>query len=83
MKQCPQTPTSFFFSLFSLSLSNMVSESTVSNTKFSEFFLALTNLCRENSVSYFRKSYLCAKVNSASFSAELTELGEELSEFFL
>ena len=60
---------------------NTVSESTVSNTELSEFFGPHRVPGRELS-ELLSAYYLCAKTNSPSFFAELTEFAPKLSEFF-
>ena len=58
---------------------NTVSGSTVSNTELSEFFGA--HWVPGSELSEFLSAYnLCAKTNSPSFFAELTEFAPELSE---
>ena len=59
---------------------NTVSESTVSDTELSEFFGA--HWVPGSELSEFLSAYyLCAKANSPSFFAELTEFALKLSEF--
>ena len=59
---------------------NTVSESTVSNTELSEFF-GPHRVPGGKLSEFLAAYYLCAKGNSPSFFAELTEFAPELSEF--
>ena len=58
---------------------NTVSESTVSNTELSEFF-GPHRVPGRGLSEFLPAHYLCAKANSPSFFAELTEFDVKLSE---